>query len=104
MRVVGHAVLLPAAQIHCVLYGCPYPASAICLPPHQRNASCRRSAVFLPRWLDTGSHKVRSEFARQAEALHAQQRALFKRIGVELHRCTTDGDIYELFARVNGYE
>ena len=56
------------------------------------------------RWLDTGSHKVRSVFSRQAEELHAQQRTLFKRIGVELHRCTTDGDIYELFARVNGYE
>jgi uncharacterized protein (DUF58 family) len=56
------------------------------------------------RWLDTGSHKVRSLFGKQAEALHAQQSRLFERVGVRLHRCTTDGDIYGLFARVNGYE
>lgn len=56
------------------------------------------------RWLDTGSHKVRSAFDKQAAALHAQQSGLFERIGVKLQRCSTEGDIYDLYARVNGYE
>lgn len=49
------------------------------------------------RWLDTGSQRVRSAFQQQAQALHAQQQLLFKRIGVQLHRCSTDGDVYRLF-------
>ena len=56
------------------------------------------------RWLDTGSQQLRSIFGKQAEALHAQQYELFKRIGVNLHRCRTDSDIHDLFARVYGYE
>lgn len=56
------------------------------------------------RWLDTGSQRVRNAFSKEAEALHQQQRLLFERIGVRLHRCSTDGDVYGLFARVNGYE
>lgn len=56
------------------------------------------------RWLDTGSQRVRNAFSKEAEALHQQQRLLFERIGVRLHRCATDGDVYGLFARVNGYE
>jgi len=56
------------------------------------------------RWLDTGSQKVRSAFGKQAEALHIKQRELFERTGVQLHRCATDGDEYQLFSRVNGYE
>lgn len=56
------------------------------------------------RWLDTGSQRVRSAFQKEAAALHQQQRLLFERIGVRLHRCATDGDVYRLFARVNGYE
>ncbi|HUX91948.1 MAG TPA: DUF58 domain-containing protein [Gallionellaceae bacterium] len=56
------------------------------------------------RWLDTGSQRVRSAFRKEAEALHAQQRLLFERIGVLLHRCATDEDAYGFFSRVNGYE
>jgi len=56
------------------------------------------------RWLDTGSQRVRNAFSKEADALHQQQRLLFERIGVRLHRCATDGDVYGLFARVNGYE
>jgi uncharacterized protein (DUF58 family) len=56
------------------------------------------------RWLDTGSQRVRNAFCKEAEALHQQQRLLFERIGVRLHRCATDGDVYGLFAKVNGYE
>ena len=56
------------------------------------------------RWLDTGSQQLRSIFGKQAEALHAQQHELFKRIGVNLHRCRTDSDIHDLFVRVYGYE
>ena len=56
------------------------------------------------RWLDTGSQRVRSAFGKQALTLHAQQRELFERIGVQLHRCATDGDVYKLFLRVYEYE
>jgi len=56
------------------------------------------------RWLDTGSQRVRSAFHKEAAALHLQQRLLFERIGVRLHRCATDDDVYGLFARINGYE
>ena len=56
------------------------------------------------RWLDTGSQRVRGAFHKEAAALHQQQRLLFERIGVQLHRCATDGDVYSLFARVNGHE
>ena len=49
------------------------------------------------RWLDTGSQRVRNAFALQAEALHKQQQSVFERIGVKLHRCSTDGDVYKLF-------
>ncbi len=56
------------------------------------------------RWLDTGSQSVRSLFNRQAEALHAKQKVLFERIGVRLHRCSTEADEYKFFLRVNGYE
>ncbi len=56
------------------------------------------------RWLDTGSQRVRSLFHRQAEALHAQQKVLFERVGVQLHRCSTEADEYKFFLRVNGYE
>ena len=54
------------------------------------------------RWLDTGSQRVRSVFHRQAEALHAQQKVLFERIGVQLHRCGTEDDAYQLFLKANG--
>ena len=56
------------------------------------------------RWLDTGSQRVRNAFSKEAAALQQQQRLLFERVGVRLHRCATDGDVYGLFARVNGYE
>lgn len=56
------------------------------------------------RWLDTGSQRVRSAFQQEAASLHQQQRQLFERTGVQLHRCLTDGDAYRLFARVSGYE
>lgn len=56
------------------------------------------------RWLDTGSQRVRSAFQQEAAAMHRQQRLLFERIGVRLHRCSTDDDVYGLFARINGYE
>jgi uncharacterized protein (DUF58 family) len=56
------------------------------------------------RWLDTGSQRVRSVFQQEAAALHQQQRLLFERIGVHLHRCATNDDVYALFARINGYE
>jgi uncharacterized protein (DUF58 family) len=49
------------------------------------------------RWLDSGSQRVRSAFQQQAAALHTQQQLLFKRIGVQLHRCSTDGDVYRYF-------
>jgi len=61
-------------------------------------------ATNKPRWLNTGSQGVRSVFARQARELHTQQLELFKRIGVKLHRCATDDDMDNLFARVSGYE
>ena len=54
------------------------------------------------RWLDTGSQRVRSEFHQQAEALHTQQQSLFERIGVQLHRCSTEGDEYLLFMKTFG--
>ena len=56
------------------------------------------------RWLDTGSQRVRSAFFQQAEALHTQQQLLFKRIGVQLHRCNTVGDEFKFFLKVNGHE
>lgn len=56
------------------------------------------------RWLDTANQQVRKAFGKQASALHTQQRELFERTGVQLQRCTTDGDIYQLFSRMNGYE
>jgi len=56
------------------------------------------------RWLDSGSQRVRSAFQQEATALQRQQRLLFERIGVRLHRCATDDDVYGLFARINGYE
>jgi uncharacterized protein (DUF58 family) len=56
------------------------------------------------RWLDTGSQHVRAAFRKEAAALHQQQQRLFERIGVRLHRCATDADAYQLFARVHGYE
>ena len=56
------------------------------------------------RWLDTGSQRVRSAFSKQALALHTQQRQMFERIGVQLHRCATDGDVYKLFLKVYDYE
>jgi len=49
------------------------------------------------RWLDTGSQRVRSAFQQQAEALHERQQKLFERVGVQLHRCRTDGDVYRYF-------
>jgi len=56
------------------------------------------------RWLDTGSQRVRNAFWQQASALHQQQRLMFERIGVQLHSCSTDGDAYEFFLKVNAYE
>lgn len=56
------------------------------------------------RWLDSGSQRVRSAFQKEAAALHQQQRLLFERIGVRLHRCATDEDVYGLYVRINGYE
>ena len=61
-------------------------------------------ASGMPRWLDTGSQHVRSVFGKQAGKLQAQQQALFERIGVHLHRCATDGDVYKFFLKVHGYE
>ena len=49
------------------------------------------------RWLDTANQRVRSAFRQQAEALHMQQKLLFERIGVQLHRCSTEGDVYKLY-------
>lgn len=49
------------------------------------------------RWLDTGNQRVRSVFRKQAEALHIQQQSLFERIGVQMHRCSTEGDVYKLY-------
>ena len=56
------------------------------------------------RWLDTGRQAVRNAFSKQAEVMHTQQRELFERIGVKLHRSDTNGDMYDLFSRMNGYE
>ena len=56
------------------------------------------------RWLDTANQRVRSAFQHEAAALHQQQRKLFERIGVQLHRCATDGDVYSIFARANNHE
>jgi uncharacterized protein (DUF58 family) len=56
------------------------------------------------RWMDTGSQAVRVAFQTEAAALHQQQRLLFERIGVRLHRCATDEDVYTVFSRINGYE
>lgn len=54
------------------------------------------------RWLDTGSQRVRSAFHQQAGVLHTQQQQLFERIGVQLHRCRTDGDEYLSFMKTLG--
>ena len=56
------------------------------------------------RWLDTASQQVRKVFQHEAQALHQRQRKLFERIGVPLHRCTTEDDIYGLFIRVMTHE
>ena len=56
------------------------------------------------RWLDTGSKSVRAVFQKGAAESRNQQRLLFERIGVQLHRCATNDDIYKLFSRVNHYE
>jgi uncharacterized protein (DUF58 family) len=56
------------------------------------------------RWLDTASQRVRHLFNQQATALQVQQQQLFKRIGVNLHRCQTDEDEYKFFLKVYGYE
>jgi uncharacterized protein (DUF58 family) len=56
------------------------------------------------RWLDTGSQRIRHLFNQQAQVLQAQQRQLFERIGVPLHRCHTDEDEYVIFLKVYGYE
>jgi len=53
------------------------------------------------RWLDTGSKTVRTVFQQEAAALHQQQRLLFERIGVQLHRCATNDDVYQLFFKVS---
>ncbi len=55
------------------------------------------------RWLDTGSQRVRSAFFQQAAVLHTQQQLLFDRIGVHLHRCSTDADEFQFFLKVHGY-
>jgi hypothetical protein len=55
------------------------------------------------RWLNTGNHQVRNVFQQEAASLHLQQRLLFERIGVQLHRCLTNCDAYQLFARVSGF-
>jgi uncharacterized protein (DUF58 family) len=55
------------------------------------------------RCLDTGSQRVRNAFGKQAQALHTQQRELFERIGVKLHRCATDENVFEFFLKVHGY-
>jgi uncharacterized protein (DUF58 family) len=56
------------------------------------------------RWLDTGSQAVRGTFQTEAAALHQQQRLLFQRMGIRLHRCATDEDVYTIFARINSDE
>lgn len=56
------------------------------------------------RWLDTGSKTVRATFKQEAATLHQQQRLLFERIGVQLHRCATSDDVYQFFAKVSAYE
>ena len=53
------------------------------------------------RWLDTGSKLAREVFQKEAAALHQQQRLLFERIGVQLHRCATSDDVYKLFSKVS---
>jgi hypothetical protein len=56
------------------------------------------------RWLDTGSVRVRNAYHTSAAALHQRQKKLFERVGVRLQVCSSDEDIYKVFARVNGYE
>ena len=56
------------------------------------------------RWLDTARQQVRKVFQHEAQALHQRQRKLFERIGVPLHLCTTEDDIYGLFIRVMTHE
>ena len=56
------------------------------------------------RWLDTGSKTVRATFQQEAAVLHQQQRQLFERIGVQLHRCATHEDVYQIFSKVSAYE
>jgi len=48
------------------------------------------------RWVDTGSHAVRTAFQHQAGLQQNQLQALFRRIGVRLQHCMTDTDPFDL--------
>ena len=56
------------------------------------------------RWLDTAQRNIRMAFRQRAEAQHAMRQLMFERIGVNLHTCSTDDDVFAFFLRVSRYE
>ena len=48
------------------------------------------------RWVDTGSHAVRTAFQHQAGLQQNELQALFRRTGVRLQHCMTDADPFDL--------